>query len=116
MVSKEEITELAFKRYKSGETYERSVWFLAYYTIKINKNIKNGDSIEPLETDNIILLIDKNVNGKLIEPSENEIKDLAEIIYYEHPEKSKLHWFIAEKILLLREIEKVITQNQKARS
>ncbi|TFF92747.1 MAG: hypothetical protein EU543_05165 [Promethearchaeota archaeon] len=113
MPSKEEITELAYRRYKSGESYEKSIWYLAYYTLKINKNIKNGGSIQPLETDNLILLLNDNINGSLLEPDEEEIRDLAENIYYEHPEKSKLHWFIAEKLLLLKEIEDILHSNQR---
>ena len=111
MPSKEEITELAYRRYKSGESYEKSIWYLAYYTLKINKNIKNGGSIQPLETDNLVLLLNDNINGSLLEPGEEEIRDLAEYIYYEHPEKSKLHWFIAEKLLLLKEIEDILHSN-----
>ncbi len=108
MPTKEEITELAYRRYKSGESYDKSIWYLAYYTLKINKNIKNGGSIEPLETDNLILLLHDNINGILIEPSEEEIKELAEELYHYRPEKSKLHWFIAEKLLLLGEIEVIL--------
>jgi len=114
MPTKEKITELAYRRYKSGETYEKSVWYLAYYTLKINKNIKNGGAIQPLETDNLVLLLNENVNGSLLEPNEMEVKELAEIIYHEHPEKSKLHWFIAEKLLLLREIEDILNSNGNA--
>ena len=66
---------------------------------------------QPLETDNLVLLLDDNVNGKLLEPTEKEVKELAETLYHEHPEKSKLHWFIAEKLLLLEEIEKVLREN-----
>jgi len=106
--SKEEITELAYKRYKSGESYDKSIWYLAYYTLKINKNIKNSGTIQPLETDNLVLLLRDSVDGILIEPSEEEVRELAEILYYSQPEKSKLHWFIAEKLLLLGEIEAIL--------
>ncbi|MBD3214740.1 MAG: hypothetical protein GF311_19170 [Candidatus Lokiarchaeota archaeon] len=112
MPDKEKITELAFRRYKSGESYEKSVWYLAYYTLKINKNIKNGGAIQPLETDNLVLLLNENINGSLLEPDEAEVKLLAEQIYHEHPEKSKLHWFIAEKILLLKEIEEILNSSR----
>ena len=110
--NKEDITELAFKRYKSGESYDDSVWYLAYYTLKITKNIKNGDSIHPLETDNLLLILNENVNGALLEPDNEEVKALAEEISSRQEPKSKLHWFISEKILLLREIEKVINENK----
>ena len=112
MFTKEDVEVLAYQRYTSGESYDKSVWFLAELVVKIHKNVKNGYDIKPLETDNLVLLLNENVNGELIEPTKDEIKELAEIIYYEHPEKSKLHFFIAEKQLLLREIEKVIEDHR----
>ena len=103
---------LAYQRYITNEDYDKSVWYLAELVVKILKNVKNGYDIKPLETDNLVLLLNENVNGELIEPNKEEIKELAELIYYEHPEKSKLHFFIAEKQLLLREIEKVIEEHR----
>jgi hypothetical protein len=112
MPSKEKITEVAFRRYKSGESYEKSVWYLAYYTEKLKSNIKDyNHSIEPLESENLILLLKDRVNGSLIEPDEKQVRKLAEKIYSDHPEKSKLHWYIAEKILLLDEVEEISRNN-----
>ncbi len=111
--TKEDVQILAYRRYKSEEAYEVSVWYLAELCVTINKNIKNGYDIKPLETDNLVLLIRENVNGELLRPTQEEIKQLAEIIFNEHPEKSKLHWFIAEKVLLLEEIEKILKENKK---
>ena len=111
--TKEEVTRLAFKIYKENESIERSIWRLAELCVTINKNIKNGYDIKPLETDNLILLIREDVNGVLIQPSENEIREIAEIIYYENPSKSQLDWYIAEKSLLLEEIKNIIVQNRK---
>ena len=108
--TKEDVTKLAYRRYKSKESYADSVWYLAELCVTINKNIKNGYDIKPLETDNLVLLIRENVNGEVIKPTEEEVKEIAETIYYEHPEKSKLHWFIAEKTLLLEEIKRLINQ------
>ncbi len=112
MFTKEDVEILAYKRYTSGEDYDKSVWFLAELVVKILKNVKNGDDIKPLETDNLVLLLQDNVNGELIKPNNDEIKELAEVIYNEHPEKSKLHFFIAEKQLLLSEISKVINDHR----
>ena len=114
MFTKEDVEILAYKRYTSGEDYDKSVWFLAELVVKILKNVKNGCDIKPLETDNLVLLLNDNVNGELIEPSIDEIKEFAEVIYHEHPEKSKLHFFIAEKQLLLSEIRKVIKEHSKS--
>ena len=112
MFTKEDVEILAYQRYTSGEDYDKSVWFLAELVVKILKNVKNGDDIKPLETDNLVLLLQDNVNGVLIKPNNDEIKELAEVIYNEHPEKSKLHFFIAEKQLLLSEISKVINDHR----
>ena len=112
MFSKEEVEILAYQRYKSNESYEKSVWYLADLCVRININVQNGFDIKPLETDNIILMIRDDVNGQLIEPIEEEIREVAEIVYNEAPPKSQLDWFISEKLLLLREIKKAIELNR----
>jgi len=112
MFSKEDVEILAYQRYKSNESYEKSVWYLADLCVRINKNVQNGYDIKPLETDNIVLLIRDVVNGQLIEPVEEEIREVAQIIYNEAPPKSQLDWFISEKLLLLREIKNAIEQNR----
>ena len=112
MFSKEDVEILAYQRYKSNESYEKSVWYLADLCVRINKNVQNGYDIKPLETDNIVLLIRDVVNGQLIEPVEEEIREVAQIIYNETPPKSQLDWFISEKLLLLREIKNAIEQNR----
>ncbi|MBD3256272.1 MAG: hypothetical protein GF383_14335 [Candidatus Lokiarchaeota archaeon] len=111
--SKEEVEILAYRRYISDESYDKSVWYLAELCCLINKNVQHGDEIKPLETDNLVLLLKENVNGKLLEANREEIKKLAEVIYNEHPEKSKLHWFIAEKSLLLKQIKDIISRNKE---
>lgn len=111
--TKEDVVKLAFRIYKKGETLENSIWRLAELCVSINKNVKNGYDIQPLETDNLVLLIREDVNGELLNPSENEIREVSEIIYHENPSKSQLDWYIAEKQLLLNEIKNIITQNKK---
>jgi hypothetical protein len=108
--TKEDVEILAYRRYKSKESYERSIWYLAELCCIINKNVKNAEHVKPLETDNLILLLSDDVNGNIIMPTTEEITDLAEIIYHEHPESSKLHWFIAEKTLLLEEIKQLLNR------
>jgi hypothetical protein len=112
MFTKEDVVKLAFKIYKKGEPLEKSIWRLAELCVLINKNIKNGYDIKPLETDNLVLLIRENVDGQLIKPSEDEIREVAEIIYHENPSRSQLDWFIAEKQLLLEELKKIIENNR----
>jgi hypothetical protein len=113
MFTKEDVVMEAFKIYKQNQPLEKSVWKLAELCVIINKNIKNGYDIKPLETDNLILLIRENVNGQLILPSEDEIRDVAEIIWNEGPSRSQLDWYIAEKQLLLGEIKNVIDNNRR---
>ena len=74
MFTKEDVEILAYQRYTSGEDYDKSVWFFAELVVKILKNVKNGYDIKPLETDNLVLLLNENVNGELIEPNNEEIK------------------------------------------
>jgi len=112
MFTKEDVVMEAFKIYKQNRPLEKSVWRLAELCVIINNNIKNGYDIKPLETDNLILLIRENVNGQLILPSEDEIRDVAEIIWNEGPSRSQLDWYIAEKQLLLEEIKKIIEDNR----
>ena len=111
--SKEEVTRLAFKIYKENASREKSIWRLAQLCVTINKNVKNGYDIKPLETDNLVLLIREDVDGVLIKASEDEIRDVAEIIHHENPSKSQLDWYIAEKQLLFDEIKKIISLNKK---
>ncbi|MFX1418195.1 MAG: hypothetical protein ACFE9N_04650 [Promethearchaeota archaeon] len=111
-LNKEEITKLAFKIYKENHPLEKSIWRLAELCVTINRNIKNGYDIKPLETDNLILLIREDVDGELIPPSEDEIREVAKIIYNESPSKSELDWYIAEKQLLLEELKKIINNNR----
>jgi hypothetical protein len=110
--TKEDVVMEAFKIYKQNQPLEKSVWRLAELCVIINKNVKNGYDIKPLETDNLVLLIREDVNGQLILPSEDEIKEVAEIIYHENPSRSQLDWYIAEKQLLLKEIQKLIENNR----
>jgi len=109
--TKEDVTSLAFKIYKENQTVEESINKLAFLCVTINKNIKNGYDVKPLETDNLVLLIREDVNGELITPSEEEIKEVSEIISSENPSKSQLDWYIAEKQLLLEEIKNIISKN-----
>jgi hypothetical protein len=106
--SKEDVEILAYRRYKSGENYEKSIWYLAELCVTINKNIIDGYDIKPLETDNLVLLIRPDVNGEIIKPNEEEVKEVAEIIYHENPSKSQVDWFISEKTLLLEEIKRIL--------
>ena len=104
--------KLAFKIYKEGETLEKSIWRLAELCAVINKNVENGYDIKPLETDHPVLLFREEVNGELLTPPEEEIREVADNIHHENPSRSELDWYIAEKTLLLNWIKNIITQNR----
>ena len=104
--------KLAFKIYKEGETLEKSIWRLAELCAVINKNVEDGYDIKPLDMDNPVLLIRADVNGELITPPEEEIREVADIIYHENPGRSELDWYIAEKTLLLGWIKEILAQNR----
>lgn len=110
--SKEDIVKLAFKIYKEGETLEISIWRLAELCAIINKNVENGYDIKPLETDSPVLLIREDVNGELLMPPEEEIREVVDNIHHENPSRSELNWYIAEKTLLLDWIKNIIAQNR----
>ena len=112
--TKEDVVKLAFRIYKENDDVEKSVWKLAELCVTINKNVKNGYDISPLETDNLVLLIREDVNGELLKPPENEIREVADIIYNENPSRSQLDWYIAEKQLLLDEIKNIISHNKNS--
>lgn len=109
--TKEDVEVLAFRRYKESfdEPLEKTVWYLAELCVTINKNIVNGYDVKPLETDNLVLMIRPDVNGEVIQPVQDEVSKVAEIIYNEEPSKAQLHWYIAEKTLLLDEIKSIIS-------
>ena len=111
--SKEDVVKLAFRIYKENWDLSDSVWKLAELCVTINKNIKNGYDIKPLETENLVLLIREDVNGEILKPPEDEIRKVAKVIYSESPSKSELDWYIAEKQLLLDEIKNIISQNRE---
>ncbi len=108
--NKEDITSLAFKIYRENQSVEVSTRRLAELCVTINTNIKDGYNIKPLETDNLIVLLRDDVNGELIHPPEDEIKEVAAVISGEGPSRSQLDWYIAEKQLLLEEIKSIISK------
>ena len=112
--SKEDILKLAFRLYKDREAFVKPIWRLAELCAVINKNVENGYDIKPLETDNPVLLFRADVNGELLVPPEEEIRDVADIIYHENPSRSELDWYIAEKTLLLDWIKGLIAQRSNS--
>ncbi|MHA1727427.1 MAG: hypothetical protein ACTSWY_01690 [Promethearchaeota archaeon] len=109
IVNPEEIEILAFNLYKNNEQYDKMIWRLAELCKILQINLKN------LQDDNWCNLnafktLDE-IKGqlkhdKIIYPSEDQIKYVAKQLYKHSPERSKLHWYIAEKTLVLEKIQK----------
>ena len=102
-IPKEDIEVLAFRLYKADGPYDNMIWRLAELCETLKKTFDAAncdvDPVQALEIANVVR--DKLEDLKIIRPTEDEIRASAEKIYTEHPEKSKLHWFIAEKTILL---------------
>jgi hypothetical protein len=109
-IKKEDIEVLAYRLYKLNESYEHNCWRLAELYETIKKNTTNGHEIQALESENIVFFLK---NDRLLEPNHDEIAKTAEMIYHDSPEKSRLHWFIAEKTLLLEEIKNALGKKEK---
>jgi len=74
-ISYKKIEELAYKISQNDLNYEQFVWKLAKNTLKL----ENG-----------------------IEPNQDLIREIAQTINSQHLPLEKLHWLIAEKILLYK--------------
>src|SRR5271157_4800357 len=102
-IPKDDIEILAFRLYKADEPYDNMIWRLAELCETLKKTFDAAscdvDPVQALEIANVVR--DKLQDLKIIRPTEEEIRVSAEKIFAEHPEKSKLHWFIAEKTILL---------------
>ncbi len=114
-IPKEEIEVLAFRLYKANEPYENMVWRLAELCETLKRTFASAhcyvEAIEALETANVNREQIKNL--KIVYPTEKEIRPAAEELYHQQPERSKLHWFIAEKTLLLQKLIEMFGDGKK---
>ncbi len=111
IIKYEEITQLAFKIYCDNWPLDDVIWQLAEVSLYILKNFKvKSDSMiqELIATSTIDELKPLVQNQKLIRPTKEEIKDLAQRIYDQSNERSKLHWFLAEKLLLWKQVKELL--------
>lgn len=103
----EEIQVLAFRLYKLNETYDHCIWRLAELCkiIELNVDVK-GDNWCDLNAFKTVEDIKNNLKTKkIVYPTAEQIRPLAEKLYNYQPEKSKLHWYIAEKMLVFKKIK-----------
>ena len=106
LVTKEDIEVLAYRLYKSNQPYDKMIWRLAELCETIKKTIGdvkffNADAVDPLS---IAETLHNDVKLVLKKPTDEEIRASAEKLYGSKPAKAELHWFIAEKTLLLKKL------------
>ena len=109
LIPHEEISVLALRLYRKKENYDTMIYELARLckTLQLNLDL-NGCSEDHWVDVNVFSTVDE-MRTKLRhetyhEPDEKEIKALAKTLKEYKPEKSKLHWFIAEKTLVLEKL------------
>jgi len=116
-IDREEIEILAYRLYKENQAYDHMVWRLAELCKIIQMNIDlpgNQDNWCDLNAFKTLGDLKAHLkNNGLVMPSENDVRPLAEKLYKYQPERSKLHWFIAEKTLILEKLKNLINQNNK---
>lgn len=108
LVTEEEIEILAFRLYKEKNSYEKMIWHLAELckTIQININSNTEDEWCDLNAFKTIGEIKAQMKYKtIIDPTKDQIEPIAKKLYNYKPEISKLNWFIAEKMILLKKIK-----------
>lgn len=113
-IPKEDIEILAFRLYKADAPYDNMIWRLAELSETLKKTFEAANcDVNPVQALEIAHVVrDQLQDMKIIRPTEDEIRDAAEKIYSEHPEKSKLHWFIAEKTILLEKLIEIFGDGQ----
>jgi hypothetical protein len=114
-IDREEIEILAYRLYKQDQPYDGMVWRLAELLKIIQMNIdlpekqENWCDLNAFKTLGDLKAHLKNKT--ILMPTEDEVRPLAKTLYSYRPEKSKLHWFIAEKTLILEKLKDLISQN-----
>ncbi len=109
LIPHEDISVLALRLYRKNEKYDTMIHELARLCKTLQMNIDlNGCSDNHWVDVNVFQTVDemrtKLRHETFKEPSKEEIKALAETLKEYKPEKSKLHWFIAEKTLVLEKL------------
>ena len=110
LIPHEEISVLALRLYRKNEKYDKMIYRLAKLckTLQMNLDL-NGCQDDAWVDVNVFQTVNEMRtrlrHQTFKEPSEAEIKELAKSLKEYKPEKSKLHWFIAEKTLVLEKLK-----------
>jgi len=111
IVSPEEVEILAYRLYKQKEPYEKMIWRLAELCLQIQMNIedsyeKKSCNIDAFET--VDDFVEHLKFKSIVHPNDDVIRPYAERLFSYQPEKSKLHWYIAEKTLVFEKLKERI--------
>ncbi|MBN2156402.1 MAG: hypothetical protein JW776_10190 [Candidatus Lokiarchaeota archaeon] len=115
LIPHEEISVLALRLYRKNIQYDEMIFRLAKLckTLQLNLDL-NGCQDDAWIDINVFKTVDdmraRLRHDKLIEPNSEDVEELAKIIKEQKPEKSKLHWFIAEKTLVLEKLKKMFEE------
>lgn len=113
LIPHEEISVLALRLYRKNEKYDKMIYRLAKLCKILQMNLDlNGCQDDVWVDVNVFQTLDEMKSRlrheTLMEPSEEEIQELAKVLKEYQPEKSKLHWFIAEKTLVLEKMKAIL--------
>lgn len=107
LVDRVDIEVLAYRLYRENQPYEKMIWRLAELCEIIKGSIRdtkffNEDAVDPLGTAET--LRNKDIKLEIKIPDEAVVREAAEALHQQHPARAELHWYIAEKTLLLKKL------------
>jgi hypothetical protein len=112
LISHEDISVLALRLYRQNIDYDTMIYRLAKLCKTLQKNLDLNGCQDSAFIDVNVFKTTKEmkahlVSNSFVEPSEKEIKELTKVLKEYKPEKSKLHWYIAEKTLVLEKLKRL---------
>jgi hypothetical protein len=109
LIPHEEISVLALRLYRMNENYDKMIYRLAKLCKTLQMNLDLDKCDDAWVDVNVFSTIDEMRSrlrhNEFKEPNEEEVKELAKTLKDYKPEKSKLHWYIAEKELVLEKLK-----------
>ena len=109
LIPHEDISVLALRLYRKNEKYDKMIFELARLCKILQMNLDLKECQDDAWVDvNVFSTMDdmrsRLKHDKFMEPKDEEIKKLAKELKKHKPEKSKLHWFLAEKSLVVEKL------------
>ena len=109
LIPHEEISVLALRLYRKNEKYDKLIERLARLCKTLQMNLDLDECDDAWVDINIFSTLEEMRarlrHDEFKEPSEEEVKALAKTLKEYQPEKSKLHWYISEKMLVLEKLK-----------